>query len=88
MGTMSTHWLWRWRLIFACAAALSGAAFGAARAVSLADAAPTQLMPSQTPSLLGPISESGRKGWDCTPEHAAAAVASHDAELPSNSSTP
>jgi hypothetical protein len=32
--------------------------------------------------LLGPITESGRVGWDCAPEHAARARTAQAAELP------
>ena len=84
MRTMSTHWLWRMRLVAACVAAFAATGLAAARAVSLAEVAPAQLIPSEAPALLGPITESGRKGWDCKPEHVAAAVASRDAELPSD----
>ena len=87
MGTMSTHWLWRLRLVVACAAALAATGVAAAKAVSLAEVAPAQLIPSAAPALLGPIAESGRKGWDCKPEHAAAAATSREAELPSDNST-
>lgn len=41
-----------------------------------------QLIPSASPALLGAITSAGRKGWDCMPEHAAAATAVGAAELP------
>ena len=41
------------------------------------------LQPSDAPALLAPISEAGRNGWNCTPEHAAVARAAKNAELPS-----
>jgi hypothetical protein len=46
------------------------------------------LQTSAAPSLLGPISESGRKGWACKPERAASAHAPKDAELPVPEQTP
>ena len=41
------------------------------------------LQPSDAPALLAPISEAGRNGWNCVPEHAAVARAAKNAELPS-----
>ncbi|MBV8689547.1 MAG: hypothetical protein JOZ59_05515 [Candidatus Eremiobacteraeota bacterium] len=87
MMTMSTQWLWRLRLTTACVAAFAATGLAAARAISLADVAPAQLIPSATPALLGPITESGRKGWDCKPERAAAAPTTREADLPSENST-
>jgi len=43
------------------------------------------LQPSSAPSLLGPITESGRTGWACKPEQAAGAKSAAAAELPSAS---
>ena len=40
------------------------------------------LAPSDTPSLLGPIDEHGRTGWECKPERAAASTHTDMAELP------
>jgi hypothetical protein len=40
------------------------------------------LVPSAAPALLGPITESGRTGWDCAPEHAATARTATGAGLP------
>ena len=37
---------------------------------------------SSPPALLGPITESGRTGWDCAPEHAATARSANAAGLP------
>jgi hypothetical protein len=54
----------------------------AAALASLDDLAGVDLVPSVTPSLLGPITEVGRTGWDCAPEKAAMASRWHDAELP------
>jgi hypothetical protein len=41
-----------------------------------------QLVASESPPLLGPITSAGRKGWDCRPERAAGAAEWHSAELP------
>jgi len=46
------------------------------------------LQTSAAPSLLGPITEAGRKGWACKPERAAAARTPKDAELPVPEQTP
>jgi hypothetical protein len=43
---------------------------------------PGSLVPSAAPALLGPITESGRTGWDCAPEHAATARTATGAGLP------
>jgi hypothetical protein len=43
---------------------------------------PVTLVPSAAPSLLGPITEYGRTGWDCAPERAARAKNATDAGLP------
>jgi hypothetical protein len=84
---MSTRLLRRLRLIAACVFVLAGAGLTVARAVSVEDLSSAQLLPSAPPALLGPITESGRKGWDCTPERAAGAKSSRDAELPSDAPT-
>lgn len=58
----------RWLVAGALAlAASAGAAFGA----ELALGDPGSLVPSDAPRLLGPITETGRTGWDCAPERAA-----------------
>ena len=57
-------------------------AFGFANAAALEQALSGQLVPSAAPSLFGPITSAGRKGWDCKPEHAAAAWEWKQAELP------
>lgn len=58
----------RWLIAAALAmVASAGAAFGAELVLS----DPTTLAPSEAPSLLGPITESGRTGWNCAPERAA-----------------
>jgi hypothetical protein len=58
----------RWLLAAALALAASvGGALGA----ELIAGDPESLLPSQPAALLGPITESGRTGWDCAPERAA-----------------
>lgn len=41
------------------------------------------LLPSEPAAVLGPITESGRTGWDCAPERAARAKKIKAAGLPS-----
>jgi hypothetical protein len=53
-----------------------------ANAASVADLLAGGLTASAAPGLLGPITSVGRKGWDCKPEHAAAAQHWRTAELP------
>jgi hypothetical protein len=43
---------------------------------------PASLATSSPPALLGPITESGRTGWDCAPERAATARSASAAGLP------
>jgi hypothetical protein len=57
-------------------------AFAYANAAAIEQELTGQLVPSAAPSLLGPITSAGRKGWDCKPERAAAAVDWKKAELP------
>lgn len=64
----------------------SGLAF--AGAVSMSDLANPALVASSTPDLLGPITQAGRKGWECKPEQVAAAKHAAAAELPSGGPTP
>ena len=64
------------------AGALAAIAMGLAGAGSLGELLGGSLQTSAAPSLLGPITEAGRKGWACKPERAAAARAVKDAELP------
>lgn len=59
-----------------------------AGAASLEDMLAGALMPSAAPALLGPITSSGRIGWECKPERAAAAVPYRQAELPAAPGTP
>lgn len=79
---MSRLWvrivLWGVLLTTVC----GGAAAGVAGASSVESALEGALQPSADPALLGPITESGRKGWACKPEQAAAARSSQQAELP------
>lgn len=72
------------RLLAAVLLAGAVAAGGVALAgtTSLEESLAGALLPSAAPPLLGPITSSGRKGWDCLPERAAAAPHWHDAELP------
>jgi hypothetical protein len=60
--------------------AVAGTAIGAE--VSLADVLRAPLAASTSVDTLGPITEVGRKGWDCKPEHAAVASSASSAELP------
>jgi hypothetical protein len=46
------------------------------------------LTPSSAPALLGPITSTGRVGWECKPEKAAASERVHEAELPPNPISP
>lgn len=67
-------------------AILLGAAFcgrlAMADAASVEDMLAGALVPSSAPMLLGPITSTGRVGWECKPERAAASAHSHEAELP------
>jgi hypothetical protein len=73
------------RLLAAALLAGAIAAGGVALAgtASLEESLAGALLPSAAPPLLGPITSSGRTGWDCLPEHAAAAQHWQDALLPS-----
>jgi hypothetical protein len=66
--------------LLAVLAAAGGIAVGAE--ATLDEIARLQVQPSGLADLLGPITESGRVGWDCAPEHAARAVTARAAELP------
>ena len=59
-----------------------GACAGAAVGAELLLDDPASLVSSAPPALLGPITESGRAGWDCKPEHAAIARTASGATLP------
>jgi hypothetical protein len=75
-----------WVRIALCAvllvAAAGGTAAGVAGAATVESMLEGALQPSAAPSLLGPITEAGRKGWACKPEKAASAEHWQDAELP------
>lgn len=59
----------------------AGATAGLARAAeSLLDL--TQVLPSDVPALLPPVTVEGRKGWDCTAEQHARARTLAGADLP------
>jgi len=73
------------RLAFALALALLTAGsvgFARASVAALQDLTNAEIQSSAIPSLLGPINEFGRNGWQCVPEHAAQAVRGKNAELP------
>jgi hypothetical protein len=65
------------------AGAIAAGGVALAGTTSLEESLAGALLPSATPPLLGPITSSGRKGWDCLPERAAAAQHWQDAQLPS-----
>ena len=69
----------RWAI--AAALALS-AGVGVAAGAELLQGDGSLLASSAPPALLGPITEAGRTGWDCAPEHAATARLSTSAGLP------
>jgi hypothetical protein len=62
--------------------------FALAGATSLDDMLSGALTPSGAPALLGPIASGGRVGWECKPERAAASERAHEAELPSDPTSP
>jgi hypothetical protein len=59
-----------------------GACAGAAAGAELLLDDPGSLAASAPPALLGPITESGRTGWNCAPERAATARTAAMAGLP------
>jgi hypothetical protein len=61
---------------------VAGIALGAEGALEGLDG--VVLQPSDAPALLAPISEAGRNGWNCVPEHAAVASVAKNAELPTS----
>ncbi len=67
------------------AATITVTAAGFAGAASLEGMLDGALQASAAPALLGPITESGRKGWACKPEQAATAHSAQGAELPTAS---
>lgn len=68
--------------LLAVLAAAGGVALSAE--ASLEELGRSQLQPSAFAELLGPITESGRVGWDCAPERAARAATASAAELPAD----
>jgi len=62
--------------------AAGSASFALANGDALTALRDTALAPSDTPSLLGPIDEHGRIGWECKPEKAAASSSATMGELP------
>jgi hypothetical protein len=70
------------RSAIAVVLALGACAGAAAGAELLAGDPSASLVTSALPALLGPITESGRTGWDCAPEHAATARTAAAAGLP------
>jgi hypothetical protein len=69
-------------VVLLCAACIGGAGFGVAGAASVESLLEGALQASAAPSLLGPITEVGRRGWACKPEQAASASHWREAELP------
>jgi hypothetical protein len=59
-----------------------GACAGAAVGAELLLNDPATLVTSAPPALLGPITETGRTGWNCAPERAATAKTAAAAGLP------
>jgi hypothetical protein len=75
-----------WTLVLLTLAATLAVAGGIAVGgeATLEDLARTQTVPSAAAGLLGPITESGRTGWECAPERAARARTAHAAGLPAS----
>ncbi len=84
MGVMSSHLVRRIVLGGLLFAGLLSARFAVAGATTLESMLENGLLPSSVPALLAPISESGRTGWACAPERAAAATRAGAAELPAS----
>lgn len=75
----------RWTVLLTLLAVLAAAGGVALSAeATLEDLGHSQLQPSAFADLLGPITEAGRVGWDCAPEHAARAKTARAAELPTD----
>lgn len=62
--------------------AAGSASFALANGDALTALRDTALVPSDAPSLLGPIDEHGRIGWECKPEKAAESSSATMGELP------
>jgi hypothetical protein len=69
------------RLAIAVALAVA-ASVGVAAGADLLQGDPGLLEASAPPGVLGPITEAGRTGWNCAPEHAATAHSASAAGLP------
>lgn len=82
---MSSRVIRRTLLLAAILIATLSARLAFAGALSFESLVDAQLMPSNAPALLGPITESGRVGWKCLPERAAGAHGWREAELPDTS---
>jgi hypothetical protein len=75
----------RWTVLLTLLGTLAAAGGIAMSAeATLDDLGRVQLKPSGFSDLLGPITETGRVGWDCLPEHAARAPTARAAELPTD----
>jgi hypothetical protein len=75
----------RWTVLLTLLAVLAAAGGVAVSAeATLEDLSRSQLASSAPADLLGPITESGRAGWNCAPEHAARAVTARAAEPPAD----
>jgi hypothetical protein len=85
---MSTRLLRRLLLGGLLFAAVISTRFAVAGAASLEAMIADGFTPSATPALLAPIGETGRTGWACAPERAAAASQARAAELPAANDTP
>jgi hypothetical protein len=83
MSRMRIRWTVLLTLVVLLATA-GGLAIGAE--LSIDDLGHSQLAPSSAAPLLAPITEVGRKGWDCMPEKAARAKTARAAELPPSDS--
>jgi hypothetical protein len=70
------------RSAIAVVLALGACASAAVGAELLLNDPSAALVTSAPPDLLGPITESGRTGWNCAPEHAATAKTAAAAGLP------
>ncbi len=80
-----TRWRIRWTVLLTLLAVLAAAGGVAVSAeATLEDLGHSQLQPSGFADLLGPITETGRAGWDCAPERAARAASARAAELPAD----
>jgi hypothetical protein len=73
-------------MLVAAVLMIGGMGLARAAVAELGGLASMQLAPSSIPTLLGPIDESGRSGWDCVPEKTARSERSKDADLPGEAS--